>query len=332
MTSLRVGLLGAGYMGQVHGRALQRMRGVEVCGVCDADQARGAALAAALGVPAHSVHTRFERMLDACAPDAVYICTPPFAHERPFLSAAARAVHVFIEKPIALTVAQGIRMARAAQAAGIITHVGYHMRYGAAVQRLKTLIARGHAGRPTLFDARYECNALHGPWWRDKRRCGGQVLEQAIHLYDLGLCLCGAAARVNGWVANLCHGGVPGYTVEDTSAAVIRFANGALGSIAASNCAVPMQWNNPFTVVCEKLTARFVTANEAEFVHTGGRAPRIERVASDVNMYEAETSAFIARLRRGGGEGPGIEDGLAGLRLVCGVLASARKGGAPVKV
>lgn len=332
MNELRIGMVGAGYMAQVHGRTLREQRGVRICGVCGAARERGEGLARALGLEGDTVYTSVERMLEASRPDAVYICTPPHVHEAAFCTAAERGVHIFLEKPVAVTVQAGERMARAARAAGIVTYVGYHMRHGAAVQRLARMIAKGEAGRPVLFDGRYECNALHGAWWRDKRKSGGQVLEQAIHLYDLGMYLFGAVRKVSGYVGNVCHKDVPGYSVEDVSAAALKFVNGAVGTIAATNCAVPRQWNNPFTVVCEKVTVWFETANEAEFVYTGGKAVRSERVNGDVDVYQAETKEFIKRVRGEKGIGADIEEGLAGLRIVSGVLESARGGGKAVRV
>lgn len=332
MNELRVAIVGAGYMGQVHGRALQKQRGVRICGVCDAVREKGEGLAGALGLEAGAVYTNVERMLKTSEPDAVYICTPPFVREVAFCAAAERGVHIFLEKPVAVMVQAGERMARAARAAGIVTHVGYHMRHGVAVQRLARMIANGQAGRPVLFDGRYECNALHGAWWLDKRKSGGQVLEQAIHVYDLGLYLFGGVRRVSGYAGNICHQDVPGYSVEDVSAAALQFANGAVGTIAATNCAVPMEWNNPFTVVCEKVTARFVTANEAEFVYTGGKEVRREEVKGEVDVYEAETKEFIKRVRGEKGIGADIEEGLAGLRIVSGVLESAKGEGKAVRV
>ncbi|MCX7847987.1 MAG: Gfo/Idh/MocA family oxidoreductase, partial [bacterium] len=300
--------------------------------VCDRERSHAEALAGRLGLGASGVYTQVSRLLREQMPEALYVCTPPHAHEEAVFAAVERGVHLFIEKPIALKVEVGERMVEAVRRAGVVTQVGYHMRYGKAVRRLARLIKEGTAGRAVLFDGRYECNALHGAWWRDKRKSGGQVLEQAIHLYDLGMHLFGAVERVSGFVGNICHRETPGYSVEDVSAAVLRFRNGALGTIAATNCAIPMEWNNPFTVVCEWVTAKFRSAQEAEFTHTGERRRLVEHVKGEGDLYEAETREFLKRVRGEGGEGPELGEGLMGLRTVVSVLTSARRGGVPVKV
>lgn len=328
MIHLRVGILGAGYMGRLHAGNLAGCSGVTVAAVCSAEGAED--LAATL--PGAKAYADFGRMLGEAGLDAVYVCLPPFAHEGQVEAAAAKGVHIFIEKPVALTVDRARRMAESIQKAGVVAQVGYHMRFGLAVQRLKDMIESGAAGRPTLLDARYDCNSLHSPWWREKSKCGGQVFEQIIHLYDLALHFLGEPETVTGFAANLCHRDVPGYTVEDTSAAAVRFRNGSLANISGSNCAVPMAWNSTFTVVCQNVTAHFVDPNRAEFILTGGAEPVRETVAGERDLYRAETEAFLAAVR---GEGPRVApfvEGLTGLCLVDAVLASAEKDGSPVRL
>jgi predicted dehydrogenase len=186
------------------------------------------------------------------------------------------------------------------------------------------MIASGKAGRPTLFDARYACNSVHGPWWRDKKKSGGQTLEQIIHLYDMAMLMLGKPVRVSGFAANLCHKDVPGYTVEDTSAFSILFKEGGMANISGTNNAVPMKWVNPFTVVCEKLTAFFESPNQAEFVFTADGKAESVVVSGNVNMYQEEAKAFI-RVLRGEIENPApLEQGLLGLKTAAAALESAR--------
>jgi predicted dehydrogenase len=328
---LRVGILGAGWMGGVHARCLSRVPRARVTAVCSRPLSTAEELAAGLAEPRPRVFVDLRTMLDATPLDALYICLPPFAHNGQLELAASRGIHVFVEKPIALSEARARSMADAARSAGIVTQVGYHMRFGGAVRRLAAMIEDGTAGRPTLFDGRYECNALHGPWWRDRRRSGGQVFEQAIHLYNLAAYFLGKPVTVCGFAANLCHRATEGYTVEDTSAAAIRFASGALATICASNCAVPGRWNGPCTVVCERLTAHFTSCTEATFIHTAGRR-RTVRVADTRDPYLEEDAAFVRAARAGRASPVDVAVGLADIRTVSGVLASSRQNGAPVRL
>ncbi|MGE5598827.1 MAG: Gfo/Idh/MocA family protein [Bacteroidota bacterium] len=325
---IRLAILGAGYMARRHAHNLAREPEAALVAVCDVRREAAEALCAELRGEA-APYEDFDRMLAETAPEAIYVCLPPFAHEGQVEEAAGRGIHLFLEKPIALTAQRAASMVLAVQRAGVVAQVGYHMRFGAAVRELRRMIEDGTAGRPALFDARYDCNSLHGPWWRDAEKSGGQVLEQAIHLYDLALHFLGEPSRAAAFTANLCHGDVPGYTVEDTSAAAICFKNGSLAGITASNCAVPMEWNSSFTVVCEKVTAYFTDPNRAEFVRTDADPPERFSIRGDVEMYVEETRAFLASVRGRGLRVAPIEEGYLGVRLVEAVVASAKAGGTP---
>lgn len=319
----KVGFLGTGYMAGVHANNLKKLPGVEITAVFDADNERAERFRADMGLAGAAVYATFDEMIAASGIDALYICIPPFAHNGQFEAAAAKGIHIFIEKPIALDTRRGESMAHAAKAAGIKTHVGYHMRYGGAVQKLKAMIADSTAGLPTLFDAKYECNSLHAPWWRDVEKSGGQLFEQIIHLYDMAMYLLGTPARVTGYTANLCHRDVPGYTAEDTSVSAAGFTSGAVASISASNCAVPSRWRYEFNVVCKNVSVFFKNENEADFVYTAGGKADTETFRADQNAYFEETKAFIRAIN--GEQAPlaSIDEGLASLRYVELVVKSA---------
>ncbi|RAP73655.1 Gfo/Idh/MocA family protein [Paenibacillus montanisoli] len=325
--AIRVGIAGLGMMGQLHAKHLINMPGVEVTAACGTTHAKAEAFCASHTGGAARAYDDFDAMLEREQLDAVYICLPPYAHQGQVEAAARKGVAVFIEKPIALSTDIAERMVAAIEEAGVVSQVGYHNRFGTAVQELKRLIDDGTAGAPTLFDGRYECNSLHSPWWRDRSLSGGQVFEQAIHTYDLAMYFFGTPERISGFTANLNHQEAEGYTVEDTSAAVIRFRSGAMASITASNNAVPGQWNSCFTVICSKLTAHFKGANKAEFIFTGGAEPVRREVGSELDVYAAENESFIAALRGEGPEACPIREGLRSLRLVEKVMKSADEDG-----
>jgi predicted dehydrogenase len=327
---LSIGILGAGSMGGAHARRLAQLPDVRITAICSQPRETAERLAAEATAGAARVYDDVRVMLRKEKLDALYVCLPPYAHSGQVEAAARKGIHLFVEKPLALTTSRARRMLRAAQQSGVITHVGYHMRYGGAVRRLKQLLESGAAGRPTLFDARFDCNSLHSAWWRDKTMCGGQVFEQVIHLYDMALHLLGAPSRVAGFTANLCHAHVPDYTVEDTSASVIRFRSGAMASITGSNCAVPMVWNGPFTLVCEKLTAYVTSPNEAEFIYTAETPVRRETVRCADDPYLEESRAFIAALRDEPAALAPFSDGVTGLTVVAAVLTSSAADGKPI--
>lgn len=328
---LRVGFLGAGYMAGVHASRLKQCGGTEVVAACATTEARAATLLKNIGAQG-TAYQDFEKMLSREKLDVLYVCLPPHAHNGQVESAATKGIHLFLEKPIALTEERAQSMVQAVGQAKVITQVGYHNRFGHAVRRLHEMIISREAGPPTMFIGSYQCNCLHSEWWRDVKRSGGQVVEQAIHVYDLATFLFGIPETVTGRMTNLFHNTVSDYTVDDTSAAIVEFQNGALASITASNCAVPMEWNASFSAICGNLTVIFRSASEAIFIHTAeGKAVK-ETVSREEDLYLLENRNFLAAIA---GREPAlapITDGLQSLRVVLGVAASSCANGAPQKL
>ncbi len=327
---MKVGFLGAGHMAGTHGQRLVGLPDVDIAAVCALEGAEE--LTRKLGVAKAATYLEFDRMLEEQALDALYICIPPFAHTGQAERAAEAGIHLFMEKPIAIEPARAASIVEAVEAAGVVAQVGYMSRFGTAVRKLNGMIEDGSAGRPTLYQGRYFCNALHSHWWRDVEKSGGQVLEQAIHQYDLALHLMGEPERVCGFAANLCHRDVGDYTVEDTSVAAIRFRSGALGTIAGSNCAIPGEWTGDCRVVCQNVTVTFAGPNEAEFVYTAEDPPRREQFSEECDLFLEETLNFLASVRGEAEPLAPARDGLLGVQLACGVLESAAGGGRPVEI
>jgi predicted dehydrogenase len=327
----RAGIVGMGNMGRAHAENLLRAPDVELAALCSdpLDDARAYAEAKGLSCP---LYRDGAEMAGREALDLVYICLPPFAHTGQLEAAAAAGAHIFIEKPIALTVDRGRSMVAAVEKAGVYAQVGYHMRQGGAVRRLKEEIASGKAGRPTLFTARYESNSLHTPWWIDAAQCGGQVFEQVIHLYDLALYLCGPPRRVSGFTANLQHQHTPGYTVEDTSVSALCFAGGALGGITGSNCAAPGVWSATFRVLCQNLVADFTDPCHGVFTYLDGPEKRVETLAFNQDLVLQEDLYFLDVLRGSQPPFATLAEGLLGLRTVSAVVESSRLGGVPIQI
>jgi len=328
---LRIGIAGMGNMGKNHTQHLKQIAGVEIAAICDEyiESAKSFCNEKGLMCP---VFSDFNEMLNTVTLDAIYICLPPFCQKGQLESAAKKGIAVFIEKPIALNVERGTSMAEAVSSSNVHSQVGYQMRFGLAVRRFRELVESGKAGKLTLFSASYECNSLHSHWWREKDKCGGQVFEQVIHLYDMAQYLMGPVSEVSGHVANLVHSDVEGYTVEDTSVANLVFKSGALGCITGSNCAVKNQWNAKFRIVCENLVADFSDFNHATFTYTNEHTGSIETIngTDDVSMMEDEY--FIRVLR--GEEKPfaTVNDGLSDLKLVSAVVLSSENSGQVVKL
>lgn len=324
--NLKAAILGAGNMGKCHGGNLIKL-GVEVAAICDINEDARKSFKKHLDLDSVAEYSCFEKMMEEVEFDMLFICLPPFAQRGQFQKAARAGKHIFIEKPIALTTEEGREMVRAADEAGIITQVGFHMRWGSAVQKLVKLIKSGAAGRPVLFNGQYECNSLHTPWWINVNLCGGQIFEQAIHLYDMCRYLIGHPKFTSGIMGNVCHNHLHNYSVEDVSASFAGFTNGAVSTITATNCAVPGLWEGKFTVVFEKVTAFFENPNKARFAFVDGNVARYEEVDEDVDMKLEEDKEFVEAVANGKQVDCSINEGYLSLCYVETVVKSAKLDG-----
>ena len=329
MNRIRVGMLGMGNMGRAHIEQLRKMDDVEVVALCSAkDGARRYNAEFGTNYP---VYDDFLKMLDEVEMDAVYVTLPPYAHDGQIEAAAKKKLAVFTEKPLAITVERAQSIADAVRENCVKTMMGYHMRFGGAVKHVRALMEQGLTGRPTLYSANYECNSLHAPWWIRRELCGGQVFEQIIHLYDMAFYMMGDFDSVTGYVANLCHTDVPGYTIEDTSAVSMRFKSGALGCITGSNCAVPNRWAGIFKIVFENCVAEFDDFNAVTLTWTRGEVWQ-ERLTFDDDVRWAQNRLFIDVVKGDAPEFAPIAEGLAGVRIVDAAVRSSEAGGTPIRI
>lgn len=225
----RLGLIGAGWIAGLHLEALARIDRTELVGVVSGTGAGAATIADRWG---GTVYEQAAAMLDDAKPDVVYVCVPPFQAVAIGELLVARGIPFLTEKPLAAADGDGpVRLAGAIERAGLVVAVGYHLR---ALDIIPEVRARLLASPPGLVVAQW-LDSTPGPsWWGLAAQGGGQVVEQATHLYDLARHLLGEA-EVIGATSNRDPQGSPsGVDVADASAVVLRFEGGAIGSFANS--------------------------------------------------------------------------------------------------
>ncbi|MBM3473961.1 MAG: Gfo/Idh/MocA family oxidoreductase [Armatimonadetes bacterium] len=259
--ALRLGFVGVGGIAQRHLNGAQAREDVEIVGHCDVDEARAKEVAAKFGGRAY---TSPVELYDNEKPDAIVISTPPSAHGEIEEEACRRGIHFFVEKPVAVNMALAERVLRAAEASGVLTQVGYMYRKSAPIRQVQELL-RGRA--LAMVQAHFYMPGLPGaPWYETMADSGGQLVEQATHMLDLGRFLAGdvrtvigRTARVRDWTpppgfqpqSGMRHF-AEGFDIPDTTALILDYESGALGTLSCS--IVPQgQWDVGFKVVAEGL-------------------------------------------------------------------------------
>jgi predicted dehydrogenase len=324
MKPLRTAILGCGSFANRHAQNLVTLpEEIELAAFCDHHGQNAHKFSEKYSNGKGLIFTDHHEMFEKAGLDLLVICLPPFAHSDEVELAAQYGVHLLIEKPIALSSEHAWRMVEVTEKSGIKTQVGFMFRFGAAVERLKELIASGEIGTAGLMSARYFCNSLHAPWWRDRGKSGGQLVEQVIHMVDLMRYLMGDPTSVYSRQENLFHRNLADYTVEDVSATVFGFQGGAIGVIYATNGAIPGIWINDYRLVSQKLTAEFSNANHALFHFTAETPVRTETINSEKNIHLAELQDLLYAIRTDSHTRTPVREGAKSLDMALAATRSA---------
>lgn len=232
---LSIAVIGTGRIGARHAENLARcVPGARLAAVADVNQAAAAALAARLGTP--RVSADYRELLADPAVAAVVISTPTDTHARLIEEAAAAGKHIFCEKPIDFDLARIDRALAAAAQAGVTLQIGFNRRFDPHVRRLAAAVAAGEIGAPHLL--RLTSRDPAPPSLDYLRGSGGLFLDMAIHDFDLARHLLGEVVEVHATGAVLVDPAIGELGDIDTAVTVLRFANGALGTIDNSRRAV----------------------------------------------------------------------------------------------
>lgn len=239
METIKTGLVGCGKVGHLHAQALRRLPQSRFVAACDSDFERAQKFAAEYRVKAYR---DVEDMIADSHVESLNICTPHPLHAAPAVRAAQAGVHILIEKPLASSLADCDAILNAARKSGARVGTVSQRRFYAPCQRIRRAIDEGKIGRPILGSvvmygwrdqAYYQSDPWRGTW---KGEGGGVLVNQAPHQLDLLQWYMGPVDELFGYWDNLNH---PYIEVEDTALAVLRFKNGALGSIVVSNSQNP---------------------------------------------------------------------------------------------
>jgi predicted dehydrogenase len=192
---ITVAVLGAGFMGSAHTANYKALDGrVRVKAVVSRSLDRAAKLAETVGAEAT---TDLEAVLDDPDVDAVDVCIPTPGHREATERALAAGKHVFLEKPIALTLEDADAIMRAAEESGRLFMVGLVLRFWPEYVELKRRVAAGDLGALTAVSTRrLSPPADWAEWFADRSQTGGTAVDLLVHDFDQMNWLLGAPVSV----------------------------------------------------------------------------------------------------------------------------------------
>jgi predicted dehydrogenase len=233
----RIAVIGAGLIGRKHLSILKDDPAFEVAGIADPSP-QAQAYAHENGF---AYFAEVEALLDKTRPDGAIVAGPNATHRTTALACIARNIPTIVEKPVADTVAEAMAIVEATAQAKVPVLTGHHRRHNPIMQAARDFVANGGIGKLVAVNATWLCRKPDDYFdmaWR-REAGGGPVLINAIHDIDCLRMVCGEVESVQATTANA----VRGFAVEDTAAAVLTFANGALGTlIVCDSAATPWNW------------------------------------------------------------------------------------------
>lgn len=316
MTKLKIGIIGAGYIGGVHAGILGSDERVTVAAVYDVDQQRAQTLARAHEA---RVTSDSSELIERC--DAVYVTTPNTQHVALALTAIDAGKHVFCEKPLATTSADAEAVFNKAKQLRSVFQVGHNRRFAPVYATLKQLLAESHV--PHSAHVKMNRGELLNPVWTgDPTVTGGFLYETPIHMFDLMRFLFGEVESLHAL------GSKHEYREVDDFSVLLKFASGMHATLAT---AADASWLFPFervevfchhaTLVTREMETLVCSTNlEGHFTEQS-----MQQLARDEKWgYVQEDRAFVDSIVNGTPPLVTALDGLMSVELVNAVYESIR--------
>ncbi len=231
-------IAGLGLVGLRHAEAIDRLKDVALAAVVDPGEA-GQVFAAERGV---ACYASLSKMFEVEQPDGVILSTPTPLHVEQALECVARGCPTLVEKPLAVSSEEASVLVTAAENANVPLLVGHHRRHNPLIQKAHEVVENGEIGQIRTVHANcwfYKPDDYfdQAPW--RKQKGAGPISVNLVHDVDLIRYLCGEVVSVQAQASPSARG----FENEDVAAAVLRFENGAIGTITVSDTVVsPWSW------------------------------------------------------------------------------------------
>jgi len=340
-----VGLIGSRRAGIVHKDSTAAL-----LMVADLQRDRAEEMAARWGAPGCRVTSDWQEVVSSPDLDAVIISTPNKFLAPIAIAALESDKHVLCEKPMGRNLAEALRMAESAQAAGKVLKIGFNHRYHPAIRKTHELCGAGEIG--SLFFIR--CVYGHGgrpgyekEWRGDPDLAGGgELLDQGVHVVDLCRWFLGEFTDVFGYTATYFwelgylptrgdHRPSPiDHRLEDNAFALLRTASGQVAILHTSwtqwkNCFLFEVYGRDGYLRVQGLGSSYGPERLVLGKRRAESGPPEEKVwefsGTDVS-WEAEWEEFTAAIREGRRLSGDAKDGLEAMRLIDAIYRSAKLG------
>lgn len=320
--TIRIAVIGAGYIGEIHTKAVKNTIGVELVAVVDQVIDKAKDFAIKYCIP--NVFSSLEGLLESHVADAVIIATPNFLHSTQTITAMKAGLHVMVEKPMALNVEEAKQMNQLSKDSSCVLMVGHCWRYDVEVNWLRNQVLENKLGS-IIKTKGYGVHENWGPsgWFVKKDLSGGGALfDMGIHAIDTVRYLLGdpepesVYAQIGTFYGN--------YDVDDTGLLIINWKGGPVSYIESG-------WWQPYSDGPEAATQLFglkgfgsvfptrllipnLQTEEVKVIENGYQHPRVEHC--EQTMYDHQLAHFAECVREKKIPNSNAEKGLSNMKIL----------------
>jgi predicted dehydrogenase len=327
---MRVAVVGCGLIGARRAAQIVAHPDTELATVVDASESAAQAAASRYGVPAR---TAWQDATGDPDVDAIVVATPNAYLCEISCAALASGKHVLAEKPMGRNLAEARAMERAAAQAARVLKIGFNHRYHPAIRRARELVAAGAIGEPISARARYGHGGRPGyerEWRGDATLAGGgELTDQGVHVADLLHWFLGLPDEGFAYLQTAVWPIAP---LEDAAFALFKFPSGCIAGVHTSWT----QWKNLFSLEIAGTTGGLAIEGlggsygverliETRRRMEGGVPETSETLfEGEDRSWELEWADFVRAVRDGAPYDGTPEDGVAAMRMLDALYASAR--------
>ena len=345
MSKLKLGLIGSGSQGRYLSEAAGCTDAVEFVACCDPNPAATEEAVRLIGY--REAYSDCSQMLAQADIEAVIVATVHDQLQPAAMAAAQAGKHVLVEKPMALCAADARELVSAAESAGVRLMVGYSLRFMPPRVLMRRLLDEGAVGEVKQVMAG-QCIGGMGGWLGEREHGGGPLFYIGTHALDQMIWAVGARAeRVSAEMNWAETGGVETGGVETDAMINIRFENGALGQLVASQTLggrygwldvlgsagrIRAQWESDSlwvqsSAIPEYANLTEITVPPTAYIPAPARAA-VAQVSgfAYIRTWAAELTEFVSAIREDRPPSVTGEDGVRVLEVLDAAFESARSG------
>lgn len=344
---IRVGVIGTGFGAAVHIPALQNVSAFDVVAVCSRRPERAHLAAAQHGIK--NAVSDFKELIRSPEIDAVVIATPPFLHHGMAIAALEEGKHVLCEKPMAKSLAESRDMVKIAERVGVTAMVNHEFRFVPERARAKELIEEGYIGEPHSASLTIYRSSLNDPngipfgWLMEAEKAGGMLGAAGSHHVDALRWWFGEVKSVAGTVATMVRRRrlpesthLAGVDADDNFAILLKFVNGAIGTVHYSATSV----HDPADqIILSGSEGMLIVASDGRLLGARRREPLSELPIPEHLLVDdgdfdhplIQPTILLMRewakaIRTGARVSPSFEDGVKIQEILDGVQRSCQQG------